>query len=757
LCYIQAEPLSQAQDQAGVGKLSNNQQSRTDATPGVQAADIALLGQAKHPDPFSVLGRHLLDDRPYIRCFIPRARSVWVEDESRPMQRIGDSDLFEYSGNLESLPWHYRLIWDADDGKRREACDPYSFPPLLQSGEMSEFAAGRHRRAQEMLGARRTRVEGIGGTLFSVWAPNAGRVSVVGGFNHWDGRCHPMRLHPGFGIWELFIPGLDAGSYKYEILNRHDGGLFTRADPYARWSEKRPANASLVPPEAAHRWRDDEWMSRRAQANWLQQPVSIYELHLGSWRRGPEDRFLSYREIAVQLCDHVRSLGFTHIELLPMKEHPLDESWGYQTTGYFAPTSRHGSPDDFRAFVDHMHRNGIGVLLDWVPAHFPRDEHGLANFDGGALYEYHDPLKAEHRDWGTLVFNYERKEVRSFLISNALYWLRDFHLDGLRVDAVASMLYLNFSRQEEQWTPNRYGGNENLEAIEFLKELNATVGHECAGCLMIAEESSAWDGVTRDTRQGGLGFDFKWNMGWMHDTLDYFSKEPVHRKFHQQWLTFGPLYVYDEHFVLPLSHDEVVHLKKSLYGRMPGDEWQRFANLRLLYCYQWTYPGKQLLFMGGEFAQATEWDSGSALPWQRGEEPFAAGVMALLKDLNRLQAEHPALSEWDCDARGFEWLEGDDREQSVISFMRHAAGETAIVVLNFTPVTRQDYRIGVPAPGQYQEQFNSDDPAYLGSGQLNPHPIDSQALPWHGRENSLCLTLPPLAGVVLFARETVQS
>jgi 1,4-alpha-glucan branching enzyme len=453
--------------------------------------------------------------------------------------------------------------------------------------------------------------------------------------------------------------------------------------------------------------------------------------------------------MAEELCAYVKHLGFTHIELLPIMEHPLDESWGYQTTGYFSPTSRFGSPDDFRYFVDHFHQNGIGVILDWVPAHFPRDGHALAAFDGTALFEYHDPVKAGHPDWGTLVFNFERHEVCSFLISNAIYWLKEFHLDGLRVDAVASMLYLNFSREEGQWMPNRYGGNENLEAIEFLKKFNEAIGHECPGCVTIAEESSAYPGVTSPVSTGGLGFGLKWNMGWMHDTLDYFEKEAVYRRYHQSLLTFGPMYVFDENFMSPLSHDEVVHLKKSLFGKMPGDEWQRFANLRLLYVYQWTYPGKQLLFMGGEFAQETEWNCSTALPWERNRETMPEGVHRLIADLNRLQAAHPALSEWDCDPRGFQWLNGEDHVQSVIAFARCGSQEQLTVVLNFTPVPRYDYRVPVPGPGAYDEVFNSDAAHYCGSDLLNRDRLHSEQVECNGREHSLRLNLPPLAGVVL--------
>jgi 1,4-alpha-glucan branching enzyme len=709
---------------------------------------VKKLAAGRHGDPFAVLGRHKTEAGDVFRCFLPRTRSAWLEDECRPMHRLPGTDLFECVAEPGSVPAEYRIIRKGDDGSRSEFFDPYSFWIQLQPAEMDAFHAGHHRYAQNLLGARRHEVNGVGGTLFSVWAPNAGRVSVIGDFNQWDGRCHPMRRHAGQGIWELFIPGVTEGRYKFEIRNAETGEVLVKADPYGRASEFRPGTASVITGPALHGWSDEGWEQQKNAGGWHQKPMSVYEVHLGSWRRNEDGSFMGYRRLAHELCAYVKHLGFTHIEVLPVMEHPLDESWGYQATGYFSPTSRFGSPDDFRYFVDHFHLNGIGVLLDWVPAHFPRDTYALAAFDGTALYEYHEPIKAGHPDWGTLVFNFERREVRSFLISSAIYWLKEFHLDGIRVDAVASMLYLNFSRQEGQWAPNRYGGNENIEAIDFLRQLNESVGQECPGCVMIAEESSAWPGVTRPTVSGGLGFGLKWNMGWMHDSLDYFSREPVHRKYHQDLLTFGPLYAFDENFMLPLSHDEVVHLKKSLFGKMPGDEWQQFANLRLLFAYQWTYPGKQLLFMGGEFAQPGEWNSGTALPWERSHEPLAEGVSKLVADLNAMQAHHPALSEWDCDSRGFEWLNGDDRNQSVISFLRRSESESLAIVLNFTPVPRGDYRI--PAlGGHWQELFNSDAHRYGGSGTLNPAPLAAEPIPMNGRSHSLRLTLPPLACVVL--------
>ncbi|MEX2126190.1 MAG: 1,4-alpha-glucan branching protein GlgB [Woeseia sp.] len=712
-------------------------------------ADAVRLIEARHHDPFAVLGRHGEGKSACVRVFLPRTRKVFVESETRPMLRIGDTDLFEFCGDTGDLPGHYRLLVEDSYGHRRTQYDPYSFEPLIDEGEFARFNTGTHTAVQRLLGANARTVAGIKGTLFAVWAPNAERVSVVGDFNEWDGRCHPMRSRGQSGVWELFLPELRDGPYKFELRQRETGDIGLKSDPYAKFSEQRPATASRIMPESDYQWRDHNWLERRSRQDWKSQPMATYEVHLGSWRRTEDNRFLNYKVLAEQLAAYAAELGFTHVELLPISEHPLDESWGYQTTGYFSPTSRHGTPDEFRAFVDHCHQRNIGVLLDWVPAHFPRDAHALAKFDGTSLYEYHDVWKAEHRDWGTLVFNYERNEVRSFLFSNALYWLREFHIDGLRVDAVASMLYLDFSRQADTWVPNRLGGNQNLEAVDFICELNSAIARECPDCLMIAEESTDWQGVTHPAAAGGLGFHLKWNMGWMHDSLNYFAKEPIHRKHHQNWLTFGPTYAYDENFVLPLSHDEVVHLKRSLVGKMPGDDWQRFANLRLLYAYQWTFPGKKLLFMGGEFAQTGEWNAMESLPWPRPGDSGPAGVSALIADLNRLQHRYPALAWWDCDPRGFEWLDGDNRDMSVIAFMRHAPGQTAVVVLNFTPVVRHGYRVGVPEAGNYREIMNSDLARYGGSDVCNPGDLASEEVGWHGRSQSIVLTLPPLAGVIL--------
>ena len=710
---------------------------------------VADLANGRHGDPFSVLGRHVVDGEEVFRCFQPRTLKLWLEDEKRPMRRLPGTDLFEYRAKPGEISENYRVIRETDYGISFTRHDPYSFWPQLDLGAMAAFNYGQHRYAQDVLGARRHAVNDIEGTLFSVWAPNAGRVSVIGDFNEWDGRFHPMRFHADQGIWELFVPDILEGRYRFEIRNADTGELLIKSDPFARASEFRPGTASVITGPAQHGWQDDEWEQKKAEGGWHKEPMSVYEVHLGSWRKNEDGSFMGYRRLADELCSYVKHLGFTHIELLPIMEHPLDESWGYQATGYFSPTSRFGSPDDFRYFVDHFHRNGIGVILDWVPAHFPRDGHALASFDGTALFEYHEPIKAGHPDWGTLVFNFERNEVISFLVSNAIYWMKEFHLDGLRVDAVASMLYLNFSREEGQWLPNRYGGNENIEAVEFLRTLNEAVGQECPGCVTIAEESSAWPGVTHPTTSGGLGFGLKWNMGWMNDTLEYFEKESVHRKFHQDLLTFGPMYAFDENFMLPLSHDEVVHLKKSLFSKMPGDDWQQFANLRLLFTYQWTYPGKQLLFMGGEFAQTTEWNSGTALPWERSREYMPDGVSSLVRDLNHLQQAHPALSERDSESGGFEWLNGDDADQSVVAFVRRSENEALTVVLNFTPVARHDYRIPMAEEGAYWELFSSDGGGYGGSDLLNREQLHTEPVGMNGRHCSLRLTLPPLAGVIL--------
>jgi 1,4-alpha-glucan branching enzyme len=647
------------------------------------------------------------------------------------------------------VPPRYRLIWRDTGHLDHIAHDPYSFPPQISDFDLHLFGEGRHRHAHRFLGAHHHEVDGIAGVLFAVWAPNAERVSVVGDFNHWDGRRHPMRVRGGSGVWELFIPDLAAGGlYKFEIRNRHTGVVFLKSDPYGHYFELRPGTASVLVGPDTYTWQDGDWMARRRSWDWMHAPISIYEVHLGSWRRGPEGEFLNYRELAHELVDYVKGMGFSHIELLPITEHPFDPSWGYQTTGCFAPTSRYGSPDDFRYFVDYCHWNGIGVFVDWVPAHFPKDAHGLARFDGSPLYEHEDPRRGEHLDWATLIYNYGRNEVKSFLISSAVYWLEEFHLDGLRVDAVASMLYLDYSRTE--WIPNQYGGRENLDAIAFLRELNEIAHGEYPGMLIMAEESTAWPQVTRPTYVGGLGFSLKWNMGWMNDTLSYMSKEPIHRQYHHDQLTFSMLYAFTENFLLPFSHDEVVHGKQSMLNKLPGDEWQRHANLRLLYTYMFTHPGKKLLFMGAEFGHGREWSSTEMLDWYVLDYPFHQGVQRLVRDLNRLYHSTPALYKYEFDWQGFAWIDCHDASQSVLSFVRHADDDLLVVVVNFTPVPRYGYRIGVPRPGVYREVFNSDSAYYggsnLGNGAASPI---AEALPWMDRPYSVTLTLPPLAGIVL--------
>jgi 1,4-alpha-glucan branching enzyme len=632
-----------------------------------------------------------------------------------------------------------------------EHWDPYCLPPQLSDYDLHLFAEGRHHHIYRVLGAHPHAVDDIDGVLFSVWAPSAERVSVIGDFNRWDGRAHPMRVRGGTGVWELFIPGLGPEAlYKFEIRNRNTGQVLVKSDPYGQHFELRPSTASRVAKVSDYHWQDQSWLDQRRDGDWLHRPMSIYEVHLGSWRRDEQGRFLSYRELAEQLVEYVGRMGFTHIELLPVTEHPYDASWGYQTTGYYAPTSRFGEPDDFRYFVDLCHRNDIGVLLDWAPGHFPKDPHGLARFDGSALYEHEDPRLGEHRDWGTLIFNYDRNEVRNFLVSSAMYWVQEFHIDGLRVDAVASMLYLDYSRTEGDWLPNKFGGNENLGALDFLRQLNSFVQGAEPGVLIIAEESTAWPQVTRPPELGGLGFAMKWNMGWMHDTLEYFKKDPIHRHYHHDQLTFGLLYAFTENFVLPFSHDEVVHGKRSLLYRMPGDEWQRFANLRLLYTYMWMYPGKKLLFMGCEFGQGDEWNDATQLDWYVLEYPKHRGVQQLVADLNALYRDSSALYGFDFEWQGFEWVDCHDSAQSVLAFLRKSDDEIVIVVLNFTPVVREGYRIGVPEPGRYEEIMNSDSEFYGGSNVGNgANPIWTEEISWMGRPHSIEIDLPPLAGIVL--------
>ena len=713
--------------------------------------ELQRISDACHHDPFTILGRHQDGKDVVVRAFIPSANEVKIAEGGIPLTRLPGTDHFEWRGDGQALPMHYSLIWRDQQHREHYARDPYTFAPQIGDLDLHLFAEGRHRHAFNFLGANEYEVDDVAGVLFAVWAPNAERVSVVGDFNGWDGRRHQMRVRGASGIWELFIPDLEAGHvYKYEIRNRSSGQILLKADPYGQRSELRPRTGSIIPALGEYAWIDSEWMEKRRSNDWLHTPMSVYEVHLGSWQRDSEGEFLGYRELAHRLVDYVEHMGFTHIELMPITEHPYDPSWGYQATGYFAPTSRFGDPDDFRYFVDYCHQNGIGVLLDWVPAHFPKDAHGLAAFDGTALYEHADPRLGEHKDWSTLIFNFGRNEVKNFLLSSAVYWLESMHVDGLRVDAVASMLYLDYSREEGEWIPNQYGGRENLEAIAFLRELNIAVHDQCPGVLMIAEESTSWPQVSRPTDVGGLGFDIKWNMGWMNDTLDYMEHDPIHRQYQQGKLTFSMLYCFTENFMLPFSHDEVVHGKQSMLHKMPGDEWQRHANLRTLYAYQFTHPGKKLLFMGTEFGQGREWDSTGVLDWYVLEYPYHQGMQRLVRDLNHLYQENPALYRYEFDWAGFEWINCDDAQLSVISYLRKGNdGELMVVVLNLTPVPRYDYRLGVPLPGTYREVFNSDAAVYGGSNVgTGAIPLQADEIPWMNRSHSLPLTLPPLAGVI---------
>ena len=711
--------------------------------------ELQRIVDARHHDPFAVLGCHPLGDKIRVRVYIPHATQVSLAEGPYAMQRLGNSDLWEWTGPVNSLPPYYRLIWNDADHRGHLAHDPYCFAPQISDLDLYLFNEGKHHHAYLFLGAHSHVVDEIGGILFAVWAPNAERVSVVGDFNKWDGRCHPMRVRGGSGVWELFIPDLPIGTlYKYEIRNRLNGSIQVKTDPYGNAFELRPQTASMVRKPSDYAWRDASWLAQRRDALWPHAPISVYEIHLGSWQRDEEGEFLNYRRMAERVVDYVAKMGFTHIELLPITEHPYDPSWGYQSTGYFAPTSRFGTPDDFRYFVDYCHQHQIGVLLDWVPAHFPKDAFGLARFDGSPLYEHEDPRRGEHLDWSTLIYNFGRNEVKAFLISSAMYWIQEYHIDGLRVDAVASMLYLDYSRTD--WVPNQYGGRENLEAIDFLRQLNVAVHHEHPGTLMIAEESTSWPQVTRPVHVGGLGFDLKWNMGWMNDTLRYISQEPIHRKYSHDMLTFSMLYAFTENFMLPFSHDEVVHGKRSMLYKMPGDEWQRCANLRLLYTYMFTHPGKKLLFMGTEFGQGNEWDSTRVLDWYVLDYPAHQGIQRTVSDLNRLYRTERALHHYEFDWHGFEWIDCHDSDQSVLSYLRRSDNDFLIVIVNFTPVPRLHYRIGVPEHGSYEEIFNSDSAHYGGSNVGNGgHWLHTEPTPWMNRAQSIALTLPPLAGLVL--------
>jgi 1,4-alpha-glucan branching enzyme len=731
--------------------------------PKVEAADVERLLAGAHPSPHSILGAHpaSLDDQTgvVVRTMMPNAvRAECRIDDGRvaqmEMEASGLVNVFSVFLPGAQMPLRYRVRFYFDDGAIWERDDPYRFLPTLGDVDLHLFNEGTHRQLWTKLGAHPRVMDGVSGVSFAVWAPNARRASVIGDFCGWDGRIFPMRMLGSSGVWEIFLPQIKPGAlYKFELLTG-DGHIRLKTDPFAFKMEQYPGTASIIEAESRYRWRDDQWCEARRGRDPVHSPLSIYEVHLGSWARVPEDgnRMLGYREIAPRLAEHVSRLGFTHIELMPVMEHPFYGSWGYQVSGYFAPTSRYGTPDDFRFFVDTLHQHDIGVLLDWVPAHFPRDDYALRLFDGTALYEHEDPRLGEHPDWGTLIFNYGRNEVRNFLVANALYWLDEFHIDGLRVDAVASMLYLDYSRKAGEWLRNRHGGRENLEAIEFLKQFNETIRHEEPGCITVAEESTAWPGVTKPVAEGGLGFSFKWNMGWMHDTLAYFSKDPIHRRYHHDQLTFAMLYEYSERFIMPLSHDEVVHLKGSLLDKMPGDEWQKLANVRLLLSYMFTRPGKKLLFMGTELAPWNEWNHDTSLDWHLGDDPRRVAFRSFLARLAHVYRERPSFWRDDSSWEGFTWIDVADRENSVVSYARYAADDHAVVILNLTPMPRERYRVGVPAAGEYIKVLSSDDTEWGGSGYGTIDSVHSNDTPFHGYQQSIEVTLPPLGALVLAPR-----
>jgi len=710
----------------------------------ISHAEIDALVAGTHHDPHSVLGGHPGPDGVTIRALRPLAESVVVvlPGGSRvPMAHLHQG-VFSATVPGTSVP-DYRIAVAYPGTDETISDDPYRHLPTLGEIDLHLIAEGRHEALWTVLGAR-IRPEG-GGTSFAVWAPNARGVRVIGDFNHWDGQGHPMRSLGRTGVWELLIPGIGAGAvYKYDILGP-DGNWHRKADPLARHAERPPSTGSVVT-DSRYEWGDGTWLTERAQRDLLTNPMSVYEVHLGSWRPG-----LSYSELASQLTSYVTEMGFTHVEFLPVAEHPFGGSWGYQVTSYYAPTSRFGSPDEFRHLVDSLHQAGIGVFVDWVPAHFPRDTWALARFDGTPLYEHSDPQRGQHPDWGTLIFDFGRPEVRNFLVANAIYWLEEFHIDGLRVDAVASMLYLDYSRKPGQWSPNSLGGRENLDAVSFLREVTATCYKRVPGIAMIAEESTAWPGVTRPVHLGGLGFGLKWNMGWMHDTLSYLSRDPVHRSYHHDEMTFSMIYAYSEHYVLPMSHDEVVHGKASLLRKMPGDEWRQFAGLRALLAFMWAHPGKQLLFMGSEFGQGDEWSEETGLAWYVLEYPLHAGVQQLVKDLNETYAARPALWQQDSSPAGFEWIDANDASGNVLSFLRYGAdGSVLACVCNFSAMPHHDYRIGLPSAGPWIELLNTDAQTYGGSGTGNYGQVTAVDEPWHGRRASASISIPPL-GVLWLA------
>ena len=723
--------------------------------------DIFHIVNGEHSDPHTVLGMHEMEEdgrkAVVVRAFLPHAAGITVIDYANkrkkyPMERLHADGFFEVTIADREEWFRYQLEYTDADGNTWRSYDPYSFSPTLSEFDRHLFGAGTHYEIYEKMGGRLMTHEGARGAAFSVWAPNAKAVSVIGDFNNWDARRSPMRRLGESGIWELFLPAAAEGDkYKFHVT-QCDGRVVDKTDPYGVYAEVRPNNASVLYPLKRYKWKDRRWMTARRKYDFRAAPMNIYEVHLGSWKRAEGNRFLSYTELAEQLIPYVKEMGYTHIEMLPVEEHPFDGSWGYQVTGYYAPTSRYGSPDEFKQFVDACHQNGISVILDWVPAHFPKDDFALARFDGTALYEHQDPRLGEHIQWGTYIFNYGRKEVANFLLANALYWMDIFHIDGLRVDAVASLLRLDFCKEEGQWLPNVYGGSENLEAIEFLKHMNSVIAEREPGALMIAEDSTAWPGVTKKVEEGGLGFSLKWNMGWMNDFLSYIKLDPIYRKYHQNKLTFGMAYHYAENFVLVLSHDEVVHTKSSMIGKMPGDVWQSFANLRLSYGFMMGHPGKKLLFMGGEFAQYSEWSEARSLDWHLLQYADHQEMQAYVKELNHLYAEESAFWAEDFDPNGFQWIECDDAESSIVSFVRRSQEKELVFLCNFTPVVHRGFSLGVPQEGVYHERLNSDAARFGGSDVLNAVPLQSKAEPAGRCPFRVELDVPPL-GMVILERE----
>ena len=723
--------------------------------------DIFHIVNGEHSDPHTVLGMHEMEEdgrkAVVVRAFLPDAAGITVIDYANkrkkyPMERLHADGFFEVTIADREEWFRYQLEYTDADGNTWRSYDPYSFSPTLSEFDRHLFGAGTHYEIYEKMGGRLMTHEGARGAAFSVWAPNAKAVSVIGDFNNWDARRSPMRRLGESGIWELFLPAAAEGDkYKFHVT-QCDGRVVDKTDPYGVYAEVRPNNASVLYPLKRYKWKDRRWMTARRKYDFKTAPMNIYEVHLGSWKRAEGDRFLTYTELAEQLIPYVKEMGYTHIEMLPVEEHPFDGSWGYQVTGYYAPTSRYGSPDEFKQFVDACHQNGISVILDWVPAHFPKDDFALARFDGTALYEHQDPRLGEHIQWGTYIFNYGRKEVANFLLANALYWMDIFHIDGLRVDAVASLLRLDFCKEEGQWLPNVYGGSENLEAIEFLKHMNSVIAEREPGALMIAEDSTAWPGVTKKVDEGGLGFSLKWNMGWMNDFLSYIKLDPIYRKYHQNKLTFGMAYHYAENFVLVLSHDEVVHTKSSMIGKMPGDVWQSFANLRLSYGFMMGHPGKKLLFMGGEFAQYSEWSEARSLDWHLLQYADHQEMQAYVKELNHLYTEESAFWAEDFDPNGFQWIECDDAESSIVSFVRRSKEKELIFLCNFTPVVHRGFSLGVPQEGVYHERLNSDAARFGGSDVINAVPLQSKAEPAGRCPFRVELDVPPL-GMVILERE----